>query len=145
VNAIIELVTFVVPMMTGEISLRITSDLDIVTARQKARWFAEQLGFSGSWSNIVSTIISGLARNVLINPKHGRIFIDSIHKGMRWGISIKAVNEGFDYSNYNIQNKNPPVKNRIDFQDLIAKHIIDEFNITQGKDKSVNIKMVKWL
>ena len=144
-NAIIELVTFLVLMMTGEISLKITSDIDIVTARQKARWFAEKLGFDGSWPIIVSTIISGLARNVLVNPRHGRIFIGSIHKGMRSGISINAINEGFGYSSTNLQNKNPPSITTIDFQALIPKHIIDEFMITHGKDKSINIKMVKWL
>ncbi len=140
-----EFVLCAATMMNGEISLRITSDIDIVTARQKARWFAEQLGFNGSWPIIVSTLISGLARNVLINPKHGRIFIDSVHDGLRPGISINAVNEGFDYSNSDMAGKYLHMRNNIDFQTLIPKNIIDEFKITQGKDKSVNIKIVKWL
>lgn len=78
-------------VVNGEISLSIISDYDVVTARQKGKWFAEQIGFGGSASTLLSTFVSELARNLLISSKHGKMVIQSIQSGLRKGIAVIAA------------------------------------------------------
>ena len=77
-------------IVTGEISLLIVSDYDVITARQKGKWFAEQIGFVGSIPTLLSSLISELARNLLISAKHGKIIIQSVQSGINKGMTVIA-------------------------------------------------------
>jgi serine/threonine-protein kinase RsbT len=59
----------------GEIRVPIISDLSIVSARQKGRESAAQLGFSLTDQTIIASAISELARNILIYAKTGEIVL----------------------------------------------------------------------
>jgi len=75
-------------IVTGEISLLIVSDYDVITARQRGKWFAEQIGFVGSMPTLLSSLISELARNLLISAKRGKIIIQSVQSGIKQGITV---------------------------------------------------------
>ena len=81
---------------TGEqtITVLITSDHDIVSARQLGRTLASQLGYSPTDATLIATAISELARNIVSYAKRGEIVLESAKDGMRHGIVVVARDEG---------------------------------------------------
>jgi serine/threonine-protein kinase RsbT len=78
----------------GEIRVAIHSDQDIVTARQKGRALAVELGFSAGDATLIATSISELARNIVSYARKGEIILKAIQTSGRQGISITASDNG---------------------------------------------------
>jgi len=72
----------------------INSDQDIVTARQRGRTLAVELGFSTGDATLIATSISELARNIVSYARRGEITLKTIHASSRAGISITASDNG---------------------------------------------------
>jgi len=72
----------------------INSDQDIVTARQKCRALAIELGFSTGDATLVATSISELARNIVSYARRGEITLKIVQASSRQGISIIASDSG---------------------------------------------------
>ncbi len=81
-------------MRAGEIRVAIHSDQDIVTARQKGRALAIELGFSTGDATLIATSISELARNIVSYARRGEITLKIIQAAGRQGISIIASDTG---------------------------------------------------
>jgi len=77
-----------------ETRVPVSSDAEIVTARQKGRELAAQLGFSLSDQTIVATAISELARNIVLYAKRGEILLRAAESGGRPGIVVVARDDG---------------------------------------------------
>jgi len=78
----------------GEIRVAINSDQDIVTARQKGRALAIELGFSTGDATLIATSISELARNIVSYARRGEIILKAIQGPSCQGISIIASDSG---------------------------------------------------
>jgi serine/threonine-protein kinase RsbT len=78
----------------GEIRVAIHSDQDIVTARQKGRALAVELGFSAGDATLIATSISELARNIVSYARKGEIILKAIQNSGRQGVSITASDNG---------------------------------------------------
>ena len=74
--------------------MAINSDQDIVTARQKGRALAADLGFSTTDSILIATAISELARNIVSYAGKGEIALKAIHGSSRHGILVVASDDG---------------------------------------------------
>jgi serine/threonine-protein kinase RsbT len=72
----------------------ITSDQDIVAARQSGRALAAELGFSATDSTLIATAISELARNIVSYARKGEITVKTIHSPSRQGILVIASDDG---------------------------------------------------
>jgi serine/threonine-protein kinase RsbT len=72
----------------------IASAADIVTARQRGREMAAQIGFNGSDLTVIATAISELARNIVEYAGDGEITLAPAQKGTRVGIQIVARDLG---------------------------------------------------
>ncbi len=72
----------------------IADSTDIVTARQRGRELASQIGFTGSDLTVIATAISELARNIVEYAKSGEIVLALAHRGSRMGIQIVARDQG---------------------------------------------------
>jgi serine/threonine-protein kinase RsbT len=72
----------------------ISSDADIVTARQQGRTFVLQLGFSSPEATLVATAISELARNIVMYANHGEIVLRPVHHDGKPGVLVIARDEG---------------------------------------------------
>ncbi len=72
----------------------IASDSDIVTARQKGRELAVQLGFASADLALIATAISELARNIVLYARTGEIVLSTVENGSRQGIEVIARDEG---------------------------------------------------
>jgi serine/threonine-protein kinase RsbT len=74
--------------------LLISSDGDIVSARQRARTYALGLGFSSPDATLVATAISELARNIVQYAQHGEIALHPIERDGRSGMLAIARDSG---------------------------------------------------
>ena len=81
-------------MRPGEIRVAINSDQDIVTARQKGRALAIELGFSTGDATLIATAISELSRNIVSYARRGEITLEITYAPGRKGISIVASDSG---------------------------------------------------
>jgi serine/threonine-protein kinase RsbT len=78
----------------GEIRVAINSDQDIVSARQKGRAMAMELGFSSGDATLIATAISELARNIVSYARKGQITLKGVQGSSRVGILVIASDEG---------------------------------------------------
>src|SRR5882672_6191515 len=80
--------------MQNDSRVAISSATDIVTARQKGRSLAMELGFDGSDLTLIATAISEVARNIVDHAKRGEILLAAANHGSKHGIVIVARDEG---------------------------------------------------
>lgn len=136
-------------MVNGEVSLLITTGHDILNARQKTRWFAEQIGFRGSWPTILSTVISELARNILESARHGSILIQSVRNGNKKGILIKVTeNSGRGQFIRDQAGNNAPWSPLTEIASVKfrnVRRVADGFEIGYDREGDVSLKVLKWL
>src|SRR6201993_2667691 len=77
-----------------EIRVTISSDQDIVLARQKGRSLALELGFSSGDATLIATAISELARNIVSYARTGQIVLQDVQGSSRVGIAVAATDDG---------------------------------------------------
>lgn len=65
-----------------------------MTARQKGRALAIELGFSTGDGTLIATAISELARNIVSYARRGEITLKIVHASNRQAISIIASDSG---------------------------------------------------
>lgn len=81
-------------MNSHEVRIHIDSNSDIVTARQKGREIASQLGFTSTDLTLIATAISELARNIVLYAQEGEIILTVAEEGARRGIGVVARDDG---------------------------------------------------
>jgi len=74
--------------------LPLASEADIVAARQKGRLLAAEIGLSASELTVVATVISELARNIVLYARRGQITVRRVERDGRQGIVVIADDEG---------------------------------------------------
>jgi serine/threonine-protein kinase RsbT len=72
----------------------VNADIDIVTARQKGRELARDLGFTSTDLALIATAISELARNIILYANSGQILLSVVENGTRRGLKVVARDEG---------------------------------------------------
>ena len=72
----------------------ITSDRDIIIARQRGKELAARLGFSTTDLTLIATAISELSRNIVIYAKTGEIVMKPIRQAGKKGIQVVARDDG---------------------------------------------------
>src|SRR3954466_10725330 len=80
--------------METEVQTEIHSDVDIVTARQRGRTLALELGFNGADVTLIAAAISEVARNIVDHAKEGELTIQVVVKEGRHGMHIVASDHG---------------------------------------------------
>jgi serine/threonine-protein kinase RsbT len=132
-------------MMNGEVQTEIHSAVDIVTARQRGRALALDMGFTGADVTLIAAAISEVARNIVDQAKQGEILMQGIHESGRHGIQIVARDEGpgirdlgqamqYGYSTRKGLGVGLPG----------AKWLMDEFDIQSRVGAGTTVTMKKW-
>lgn len=132
--------------MEREARIDISSAADIVTARQKGRGLALELGFEGSDLTVIATAISEIARNIIEHAERGKIVLSAVHQGARRGLAIVAQDQGpgipdigramqYGFSSRKGLGVGLPG----------AKWLMDEFEIETQVGKGTIVTMKKWL
>ncbi len=135
--------------MDTDTSTEINSAVDIVTARQRGRSLALELGFNGADVTLIAAAISEVARNIVDHAKKGEILMTSLAVGSngtgKRGIQIIARDEGpgirdvaqamqYGYSTRKGLGVGLPG----------AKWLMDEFDIASELGRGTTITMKKW-
>jgi len=132
--------------MENESRVAISSAADIVTARQKGRTMATELGFDGSDLTLIATAISEVARNIVTHAKSGEISLSPLSQNGKHGILIVANDAGpgipdvsramqYGYSTAKGLGVGLPG----------AKWLMDEFEIESKVGNGTKVTMRKWL
>ena len=133
-------------MITVEARVAINSAVDIVTARQRGRELAMDLGFTGSDLTVIASAISEVARNIVDHARQGEIILAKSNQEDKRGMLIMAVDDGpgipdlaramqYGYSTRNGLGVGLPG----------AKLLMDEFDIVSKVGEGTKVTMKKWL
>jgi serine/threonine-protein kinase RsbT len=129
-----------------EIRVSIERDADIVTARQRGRDLASQVGFSGSDLTVIATAISEVSRNIVSYATHGEIILQTTERSQRRGIVIIALDEG-----PGIPNIEDALRDGFSTARSLglglpgARRLMDDFAIESAVGKGTTITMKKWV
>ena len=133
-------------MAPNETRVPLASEADIVTARQKGRALAVELGFQGADLTLIAAAISEVARNIVEYAQRGEIVIQPANHGNRRGLCIVARDEGpgipdvaqamqYGYSSRRGLGVGLPG----------AKLLMDDFDIVSKVGVGTTITMKKWV
>jgi serine/threonine-protein kinase RsbT len=128
-----------------EIQVAINSDQDIVSARQKGRVMANQIGFSSGDATLIATAISELARNIVAYAGKGRIALKVVNGLNRQGISVTASDDG-----PGIPDVSQALRDGFSTSGSLGlglpgvRRLMDEFEITSQPSQGTTVVVKKW-
>jgi len=132
--------------MESDTRIPISSAADIVTARQKGRAQAMDMGFDGSDLTLIATAISEVARNIVDHAKRGDILIEPIQQNGKHGMLIVARDEGPGIPNVaQAMQYGYSTRKGLGVGLPGAKWLMDEFEVDSKVGKGTTITMKKWL
>jgi len=129
----------------GEIRVAINSDQDIVSARQKGRLMATELGFSTGDATLIATAISELARNIVSYAHHGQVTLRMVNGLNRQGISVIATDDG-----PGIPDIRQALRDGFSTSGSLGlglpgvRRLMDEFEINSQPGKGTTVAVKKW-
>jgi serine/threonine-protein kinase RsbT len=129
----------------GEIRVAINSDQDIVTARQKGRSMAAELGFSTGDATLIATAISELARNIVSYARKGEITLRAIRGPNREGMLVIASDNG-----PGIQDLHQAMRDGFSTSGSLGlglpgvRRLMDEFAIDSEVGRGTTVTTRKW-
>lgn len=132
-------------MSVGEIRVAINSDQDIVSARQKGRLMATELGFSTGDATLIATAISELARNIVSYARTGQITLKIVNGMNRQGISVIATDHG-----PGITDIRQALRDGFSTSGSLGlglpgvRRLMDDFEITSQPGKGTTVAVKKW-
>jgi serine/threonine-protein kinase RsbT len=135
--------------VNGEIALLINSERDILSAREKGRWLAEEIGFRGSDLTLLSTLISELARKVLSLDCKGNVEMKTLQRQGHKGIAI-SITDNLSGMYKNIDKALvPAIRDRLSRDErllvLAGRRVADEFVVRSDGQTGAVVRVVKWL
>ena len=132
--------------MEDEIRIRVESDEDVLTARQKGRALASRLGFSSVDLTLITTAISEIARNMASYAQRGEMVFKAARQGRKEGIIVVACDEG-----PGIPDLDSAMQDGYSTSGSLglglpgAKRLMDEFEIVSVVGKGTCVTMKKWM
>ncbi|MGH9167551.1 MAG: anti-sigma regulatory factor [Acidimicrobiia bacterium] len=131
--------------MDEGVRIRVAADADMVTARQKGRELALQLGFSTTDATLVATAISEVARNILAYAGEGEIELSTDNQRLEPGIVVIARDRGPGIENLRRAMEDGYSTSRGLGVGLPgARRLMDEFQIVSEPGKGTTVTMKKW-
>lgn len=119
---------------------------DIVTARQRGRELALATGFSETESTLIATIISELARNIVLYAQTGEILLEKVASSSQHGIIIVSRDNGPgipDVQRALVGGYSTSGGLGVGLSGV--RRMVDEFYIDTGIDKGTIVTAKKWL
>ena len=132
-------------MSVGEIRVPINSDQDIVSARQKGRGMATELGFSSGDATLIATAISELARNIVSYAGKGQITLKMVTGSSRQGISVIASDDGPGIPDIRLALRDGfSTSGSLGLGLPGVRRLMDEFEITSQPGQGTIVAVKKW-
>jgi len=132
-------------VLDGVITVSISSDQDIVQARQKGRALAMEMGFGSGDATLIATAISELARNIVSYARSGQITLRVDDGGNRYGLSIIASDEGPGISDIRQALRDGfSTSGSLGIGLPGVRRLMDEFEITSQPGRGTIVTVKKW-
>ena len=132
-------------LVVDDVQLPISSDLDLVRAREQGRVLAGELGFTQSDLTLVATAISELARNIVRYARRGEIVLRQAEDGGTPGIIIIARDEGPGIPDVNrAMEQGYSTSGGLGLGLPGVRRIMDKFEIISEVGKGTVVTAVKW-
>ncbi len=131
--------------MADDIHVAISSDLDIVEARQRGRTLATELGFTVGDATLIATAISELARNIVFYARRGEIALKRITDHTKQGLMVIARDEG-----PGILDIEQAMRDGFSSSGSLGlglpgvKRLVDEFEIASEVGRGTTVTVKKW-
>ncbi len=131
--------------MPDQAHVTISSDSDIVMARQQGRAMAAQLGLSSTNQALVATAISELARNIVEYAERGEILLEFVQQGGRRGICVTARDEGPGIPDINkAMQDGYSTGHSLGLGLPGARRLMDDFEISSQVGRGTTVITKKW-
>jgi serine/threonine-protein kinase RsbT len=128
-----------------EIRVRIASDADVVVARQKGRELANHARFGLTDVALIATVISELARNILLYAERGETVLTLVDQGGTRGITIVATDEGPGIPDVaRAMQDGYSTSGRLGLGLPGVKRVVDEFDIVSRVGHGTIVTAKKW-
>jgi len=128
----------------SEVLLQISSETDVVSARDRARELAGGIGLSPADSAIVATAVSELARNVVAYATRGEVIFRVIEAEHARGLEIVAVDEGRASRTSSSRCRRVLDGSRARPRVARRPRLMDHFHIASKLNKGTTVTIRKW-
>ncbi|HYQ87079.1 MAG TPA: anti-sigma regulatory factor [Bacteroidota bacterium] len=129
-----------------EVKVSISSEADVVTAREAGRQMASDIGLNGSLPTVIATAISEVARNIIQYAGRGEIILRRLNNSIKTGIMIIARDKGPGIADVEQAMKDGYTTGRGLGMGLPGtRRLMDEFEIVSKKGKGTTVTMKKWM
>lgn len=130
---------------TTRMTVVINEEIDIVTARNHAKTICGELGFSASEQVRIATVVSELARNIVLYVGRGRIELEVVNTPRR-GIEIRSIDQGNGIPNVDeVLSGMYRSKTGMGVGLLGTKRLMDEFTIESSPARGTKLVVRKYL
>ena len=128
-----------------EVLVTISSDRDIVVARQTGRSMATELGLSKSEATLLATAISEVARNIVQYVGDGQVLLCIVNGGGTDGIKVIASDSGPGIENVELALQDGQSSGgRLGLGLPGARRLMDEFHMVSRVGEGSTVTMTKW-
>jgi serine/threonine-protein kinase RsbT len=129
----------------GDLVIPIKAEVDVVTARQRARVLVSGLRFSISELTLIATAISEVARNIVTYAGRGEIVLRIVQRGPRRGLLVIARDQGPGIADIPRAMEDGYSTSRSLGLGLPgSKRLMDEFELASELGKGTEVTMTKW-
>jgi serine/threonine-protein kinase RsbT len=129
----------------SKLSVDITQEYDVVTARNHVKTLCQDLGFSIAEQVKIATAVSELARNIVLYVGEGRIEIETVSIP-RKGVEVRAIDDGPGIPNIDeIVAGEYNSKTGMGVGLLGTQRIMDEFHVESGPGIGTRVHARKYL
>lgn len=132
--------------MSDEIRIPIDRDADVVTARQRGRDLAAQVGFAGSDLTVIATAISEVSRNIVSYARRGEIILHVAEEAHRRGIIVVARDDGPGIADIERAMRDGfSTAGSLGLGLPGARRLMDDFGIESSVGSGTVVTMKKWM
>lgn len=132
--------------MSEAFRVAITTDADVVSARQQARSMGGDLGFSSTDLTLLATAISEVARNITAYAGQGEVRLRIVRGANgRQGIEVIAHDEGPGIANVELALRDGYTTGTgLGLGLPGARRLVDEFDLQTAPGQGTTVRLVKW-
>ena len=132
--------------MSEAYRVAITTDADVVTARQRARSMGGELGFTSTDLTLLATAISEVARNITAYAGEGELRLRIVRAtNGRQGIEVVASDEGPGIANVELALQDGyTTGGGLGLGLPGARRLVDEFELQTAPGEGTTVRLVKW-
>ena len=132
--------------MAAEERIAIESELDIVTARQRGRQLAAEVGFGSTDQTLIATAISEVARNIVAYAGRGEVLLSRVDGPGPKGIRVVASDRGPGIADLKRAMRDGySTGGSLGLGLPGTKRLMDDFELASEPGHGTTVRMAKWL